>query len=661
MFKKFFKRNQRLLAVLFVVVCMQFIEAALLQVKYNLFTGGFLQPYSYTDVLDQIKFISISAIFDLYFFTFIAVIWYTISKHLNRFSIITTFYYIVLSLALSSIWLVAKYKLLSYFNDTINFTIIKNLSGGSLREALLYVSNEIIFGIVIILLCSGFIYLVIRQLSKSPLAKKLTMENTYPKRLYQILGSLTIIIIVISYVTTDISSLRYGLQKKLSYNITSTFLNYLTDWDSDGYGVFRYPKDPELLNAHVYPGAYDIPENGIDEDGFFGDAQRIKQNDDPLKNIPLKAEKHIVLIVLESARYSLLDTKIHDQYVAPNIRTVAVQGSSAPFAYSHTGYTTSALKAIFNRSLVTDPKLIPLVDFLLNRGYNLSVFSGQDESFGDIAKNTGMDKAAFYFDARTAIDDRVYASKESGSLRLSEERVIEEFSHQVENIDFSQPQFFYINIQAAHFPYSHQHMKQTFNRKLIPRSKITPDNKQWLIETYWNAIASADWAVGEVISLLRRQGVYDNTLLVIVGDHGESLFDDGFLGHGHAINDYQTQIPLVTNDPEIKINRAIGQTDIAELIIHSALKIPGSPDKKSKPVFQLVGNISNPILIAHVGNKGTRTLLDLRSRRVFFSDKGEWIEYSMLSNDIKYKSRVEALIKDWDDLRWKKHQNRLSH
>ena len=67
--------------------------------------------------------------------------------------------------------------------------------------------------------------------------------------------------------------------------------------------------------------------------------------------------------------------------------------------------------------------------------------------------------------------------------------------------------------------------------------------------------------------------IYENTTLVILGDHGESLFEDGFLGHGHTINDYQTQIPLVTNDPEMKSDRAIGQTDVAELL----------KDKKYKP------------------------------------------------------------------------------
>ena len=69
-----------------------------------------------------------------------------------------------------------------------------------------------------------------------------------------------------------------------------------------------------------------------------------------------------------------------------------------------------------------------------------------------------------YFDARTALDDRVFPSKEQGSLRLSEERVVEQFQKRINQVDFTKPQFFYLNIQAAHFPYSHPKMAKRIVR-----------------------------------------------------------------------------------------------------------------------------------------------------------------------------------------------------
>ena len=33
--------------------------------------------------------------------------------------------------------------------------------------------------------------------------------------------------------------------------------------------------------------------------------------------------------------------------------------------------------------------------------------------------------------------------------------------------------------------------------------------------------------------------------VVVTSDHGESLFEEGFLGHGYALNDAQSRIPLI--------------------------------------------------------------------------------------------------------------------
>ena len=446
------------------------------------------------------------------------------------------------------------------------------------------------------------------------------------------------------------------MEKKTSYRLISSGLDKLSDIDFDGFGSFSYPKDKAVFNAAIYPGALDIPGNGIDEDGFLGDATVTNSNNDSFSEITPKSGKHIVLIVLESARADLLDKQLNGQYVAPVMREIAKEGASIKYAYSHTGYTTTSIKAIFNRGLVKDKDTISLIEFLQSAGYQVSIISGQDESFGDVASEVGMkNEGVNYFDARTAINDRVFPSKEQGSLRLSEERVVEQFQTQVNQSDFTKPQFFYLNFQAAHFPYSNPKMAKRIINDFIPRSEIQQENKDRVSATYWNAIASADWAVGKVIESLKDRKLLDQVTFVIVGDHGESLFDDGFLGHGHAINDTQTRIPLIINDPNIVVDEPIGQVDVAEIAIRSALGLTNHWTNKDKAVFQLVGSLSQPGLIAHVKQDGVRTIFDFRSEQVFFSELKLWKPYKEVLLDPLNKDRVVNLIREWEALRWREH------
>ncbi|WP_394752594.1 LTA synthase family protein [Crenothrix sp.] len=648
-------RYRRLLIVFLAVIAIQVFEFAFLHFKYTLFTGGFLQPFSYQTFVERLAFILISLWFDLALYGTLASLWFFVAGKLKRHGIIIYYYFTVLIVISVGIWLGLRFRVLSYFSDTINLQIIKSLGGGSLQEALMYAANEIALFTGAICAVSLCVIYSLNALSKNKYIQQLSKKEGRHSRYIIALLIMIVITPVMTFIASNNDFYRYGLEKKISYQLITDSLDKLSDVDFDGFGIFSYPQDKVSFNADIYPGALDIPYDGIDQDGFLGDAITTSVESDYLADITPKPGKNIVLIVLETARFDLLEQQINNRYVAPTLRALAQQGASIPHAYSHTGYTTTSLKAIFRRQLINSKSKISLIPFLRRAGYQFSIISAQDESFGNVAEVAGMKNADVdYFDARTAINDRVFPSTDSGSLRLSEERIVEQFQTRVQHIDFSKPQFFYVNIQAGHFPYAYPNMATRLINNPVPRSDINPGNKDWVALTYWNAMANADWAVGEIVKILKGASIYANTTLVILGDHGESLFDDGFLGHGHVINDFQTKIPLIINDPNIAIdNDPVGQTDVAELMIRSALGEKAAPTIKNKTVFQLVGNLSHPIMCAHIANKGVRTVFDFRSEMFYFSDLSVWKTYQDTLLDAHIKDRAINLLREWESLRWR--------
>ena len=266
----------------------------------------------------------------------------------------------------------------------------------------------------------------------------------------------------------------------------------------------------------------------------------------------------------------------------------------------------------------------------------------------------------YFFDARSALDDRVYASTESASLRLSEERIVRQFTARSAEVDWDRPQFFYVNLQAAHFPYSHPTMPSLINEHPIKRSEINKGNQNHLEATYWNAIAVADHAVGAMLKQLSALGVLNDTLIMVLSDHGESLFHDDFLGHGHALNESQTRIPLIINQPGIDLQSAIGLIDIAELLVRLATGRYDNSEYRDlkEPQLQFVGSLRHPQLIGTVSSGEVRTILDLRTREVFFSDLSLWKSFDMAWQDKSLGPRVKELIALWEKARWEDHLSR---
>jgi choline-sulfatase len=66
---------------------------------------------------------------------------------------------------------------------------------------------------------------------------------------------------------------------------------------------------------------------------------------------------------------------------------------------------------------------------------------------------------------------------------------------------------------------------------------------------YDGEIAYADFALGQFLAYLRKQGWYDGALIVVVGDHGEGLGEHQEDTHGIFLYDSTTHVPLIVKLP----------------------------------------------------------------------------------------------------------------
>ena len=66
---------------------------------------------------------------------------------------------------------------------------------------------------------------------------------------------------------------------------------------------------------------------------------------------------------------------------------------------------------------------------------------------------------------------------------------------------------------------------------------------------YDGEIAFADSEIGRLLARLRSLGLAERTLVVFAADHGESLGEHGYTGHGMRLYEPAVRVPLIASFP----------------------------------------------------------------------------------------------------------------
>lgn len=653
------------IAVVIVACAVSALELALLEIKYEIVRGGFLQSRQISGIAPVSAFIALVLGIQFSLFALLAATWNVVSRALRLHPVVSTYHFVVAFGGTMVALIALRYQLLNYFGDFFTFAVMKNLGGGNATDAILYGLREgvalglfLVAGVLAYLL--GHFLLVrrygLRDGSRLGSLGQPGLGSSTTLALSAAIGLSTLILIANQW-----PSARYHLKKVVSYELPRSALDLLTDFDGDGVGFFAWAPDPAPFDSRKYPGALDIPGDGIDQDGLEGDFVYTPR--ERLSVTFTGKKRHLIVVVIESARADVLQAMVAGRPAVPFLQAMTQAGGHAERYFSHTGFTTSSIKAIFsgavNRSSPLGGSLFAL---LSKQGYQVVVASGQDESFGGMAPELGMEThATSFFDATKAPNERVFPSRAPGSLTLANKRVLEAFAEAADRLDWHKPVFAYVNFQSPHFPYYYDGMHIHIDGLLpLKRNEISAHVRERLRLTYLNALSEADSAVRELVSVVKAKADLQDAVIVVSGDHGESLFDDGTLGHGTQIDDIQLRALFVASEPFPWLEGLLGQTDLAGHLLEAigatltpsrASDLPTATSER-KEVFQLIGTLSSPLLLGFIDEDGDRLTFNVESREVWISTLKKWIPIRELEQYPEHRVRFRELIFEWERLRW---------
>jgi len=132
-------------------------------------------------------------------------------------------------------------------------------------------------------------------------------------------------------------------------------------------------------------------------------------------------------------------------------------------------------------------------------------------------------------------------------------RVVEEFEPEMKRA--TEPFFGWTHLMDAHAPIHPSVMGEGFREQL---SGLYSDGKRSknaetsvYSDMYDSSIKYIDQRVSDVLSTLKDEGLWENTIVIVAADHGEALDDRGIYGHPwHYMFDELLHVPLLLRVPD---------------------------------------------------------------------------------------------------------------
>lgn len=287
---------------------------------------------------------------------------------------------------------------------------------------------------------------------------------------------------------------------------------------------------------------------------------------------------------MDTTRADHLSCYGYSRVTSPNIDRLAASGAMFRNAYTPVPLTgpahISLMTSLFPQEhgatingmhMTTHPHPITLAMILHRLGYKTAAFI----SAWPVKKGiTGLGKGFQTYNQDLTYHYKVVnVARHGNEVGDTSRRWLQSHAHH--------PFFMWVHYFDPHHPYE-LHAEYS-DLPLVPRAvnaqaaKRTPEEAQ-RIEAYDSEIAFDDHDLGKTLKLLDDLGVRENTLIVVVADHGESLGEHGYVGHGDHIYQQIVHVPMIFSYPKAVPPGIVVQSDASLVdVMPTILDLAGFP------------------------------------------------------------------------------------
>lgn len=261
-----------------------------------------------------------------------------------------------------------------------------------------------------------------------------------------------------------------------------------------------------------------------------------------------KNKPNIIIFLIDAMRPDHLSAYGYSRNTSPHINKFASDSIVFTNAYSQCSWTRPSVGVLFTgqypsshgaigREDSLDSRLPTLAGLMKISGYETAAFSANPNVFPEYGFKKGFD---------------VFFKIEAPKYYATADRVNESIFKFLDKRSSKKPLFMFVHTMDAHYPYiPPKPYSAKYSGAPIP-AKHSGISRQALelMNRYDGGISFDDLCFGKLIDRLKSKGMYDNSIIILMSDHGEEFEDHGGLYHGWTLYEELVRIPLIIKLPE---------------------------------------------------------------------------------------------------------------